>query len=662
MIPQEMKLLNMLSNNNVTFYIPPYQRNYEWTEEQCKVFLEDVKKTCEQNLVLKKNTEHFFGSITFFQTEKVFGQPNKLVLIDGQQRITTTMLFLAALRDLIDGEVLSSYINDNYLMNKSVAAGDEFKIKLKQVEADWETYKEIIFRYDVSVTTKSSAVYRNYKYFYNKLVEYREQGGNLSELVGQGLDKFSVITIELKPEENKWENPQEIFESMNSLGKPLSLADLVRNYLLLGLDADTQDVFYHRYWLAIERAVPGQVSNYIRDFMQWKARVSYKQASENNYKELYSLFKDIFAGKDSESILKELANRASLYAAIVGNHDFGNKDIDYVLSDLQYLRITTAYSFLLALLAAFSDGRFTVQEVIDILNVFRIYILRRKLMRVASSSENKSFPLLVNHLDGLISAVDKRAKMFDILAHQEANLRLPNDIEIARYLETANFHNFQYSKYFLALVEETITKSRPDLSDTKLQLEHIMPQTLNPEWRHDLGENCDEMHQELVDTIGNLTLIRHNQELGNKPFDVKKDVYENNSGLQIAKTEITKYEMWNEDTIRCRANWIINFILRNVLPIPDSMRKSNNYATKEKQGLSFEKIGIIGQEINFIADPTIVAKVIDDTHVEFEGKKMKLSPLTRDIQKRRGVLSPSGSYSGAMYWEYDGVRISDYYS
>ena len=97
MIPQEMKLLNMLSNNNVTFYIPPYQRNYEWTEEQCKVFLEDVKKTCEQNLVLKKNTEHFFGSITFFQTEKVFGQPNKLVLIDGQQRITTTMLFLAAL-------------------------------------------------------------------------------------------------------------------------------------------------------------------------------------------------------------------------------------------------------------------------------------------------------------------------------------------------------------------------------------------------------------------------------------------------------------------------------------------------------------------------------------------------------------------------------------
>ena len=120
--------------------------------------------------------------------------------------------------------------------------------------------------------------------------------------------------------------------------------------------------------------------------------------------------------------------------------------------------------------------------------------------------------------------------------------------------------------------------------------------------------------------------------------------------------------MWNEDTIRCRANWIINFILRNVLPIPDSMRKSNNYATKEKQGLSFKKIGIIGQEINFIADPTIVAKVIDDTHVEFEGKKMKLSPLTRDIQKRRGVLSPSGSYSGAMYWEYDGVRISDYYS
>ena len=143
MIPQESKLLHMLSNNDVTFFIPPYQRNYEWAEEQCAVFLEDVVKTFQLNNSGKKS-EHFFGSITFFQTEAAFGQPNKLVLIDGQQRITTTMLFLVALRDLLGNEALGQFVDSKYLKNNNVAGDSEYKIKLKQVETDWVAYKNII--------------------------------------------------------------------------------------------------------------------------------------------------------------------------------------------------------------------------------------------------------------------------------------------------------------------------------------------------------------------------------------------------------------------------------------------------------------------------------------------------------------------------------------
>ena len=140
MVPIETKLLNVLSNNDVTFFIPPYQRNYEWNDEQCEVFWNDVYKTCEINKA-GKTSEHFFGSITYFQTDAVFGQPDKLVLIDGQQRITTTMLFLVALRDILKDQQLGDYIDSKYLKNNNVTGDSEYKVKLKQVETDWGAYK-----------------------------------------------------------------------------------------------------------------------------------------------------------------------------------------------------------------------------------------------------------------------------------------------------------------------------------------------------------------------------------------------------------------------------------------------------------------------------------------------------------------------------------------
>ena len=657
MIPQETKLLDMLSNNDVTFFIPPYQRNYEWTDEQCKVFLDDIQKTSKQNSS-GKTTEHFFGSITYFQNETAFGQPNKLVLIDGQQRITTTMLFLVALRDIIEDESLKTFIDSKYLKNNNVSGDSEYKIKLKQVETDWAAYRSIILGDELIGRGTESAVYRNYKYFYNKLFLLKETGGDLSSLIDKGLNKFSVITIELQPNKNEWENPQEIFESMNSLGKPLSLADLVRNYLLLGLDADTQSRLYSKYWLHIEEVIPGQVSDYIRDFMQWHAKTSYKKATENNYKELYGTFRAVFSGLNAETILKELSDSADIYSYILPGGHCGHKDIDYELQDIQYLRVTTAYSFMLALLSAWKGGVFTDAAIAEILDAFRIYCIRKRVLRL-TNAENKSFPLLVNQIDTLANAVDKKEKMFEILSNQESNLRLPNDIELSRILSTMDLYHFQYCKFYLTLIEEKLTRNRPDLSDGLLQIEHIMPQTLNGDWENALGPDYEATHQELVHTIGNLTLIRHNQMLGQKPFTEKKDVYENNAGLQIAKTDITNQDHWNADTINERANWIIDYLLKKVIPIPDKMRKTNNFSLKEHNGLSFQELQIIGEDICFLSDPEIKAHVVGDKDVEFEGKKWKLSPLTREVLTRKGLQNQSGSYQGAQYWGYDDMKLAD---
>ena len=657
MIPQEQKLLSMLSNNDVTFFIPPYQRNYEWTEEQCKVFLDDVVKTYESNNKGIK-AEHFFGSITFFQTEAAFGQPNKLVLIDGQQRVTTTMLFLVALRDILQDSNIVGYIDKKYLRNENVADDTEYKIKLKQVETDWETYKNIILGDELTEKEKNSAVYRNYKYFTSKFLELQTSGYDLGALIGNGLDKFSVITIQLQPDKNPWENPQEIFESMNSLGKPLSLADLVRNYLLLGLDADTQSFLYNQYWLHIEKVIPGKVSMFIRDYMQAYMIKPYLKATENNYKDLYRIFKSIFANSNAKELLKDLSESATIYSYIVVGESCGNKEIDSEISDLNRLNVTTAYSFLMTLIKEWKKGGFVDSDIVEILSAFRIYCMRRRLIALAAA-ENKNFPLLTGKISELKQAADKRETMFKILSNQESNLRLPNDIEVSRYMETMNFYNFRHCKFYLSLIEEDITKSRPDLSDENLQVEHIMPHTLNDEWRTALGEDCDAMHQELVNTIGNLTLIRHNQELGQKLFDEKKKLYEEKAGLQIAKTEIINKAVWNEESIKNRTRWITNYLLDNVLTIPENMRITNNFAQKEGRGLSFQELQLIGLEINFAEDPDIVAKVVSDNEVEFEGKRWRLSPLTREIQTRRGKVNASGGYSGAYWWEFDGIRLSD---
>jgi len=656
MVPKEMKLLNMLSNNDVTFFIPPYQRNYEWTDEQCEVFFDDIVKTHDRN-VQGHASEHFFGSITFFQTETAFGQPDQLVLIDGQQRITTTMLFLVALRDILQDVKLKNYIDAKYLRNNNVSSdNDEYKIKLKQVETDWAVYKHIILGEEPAESEKNAAVYRNYQYFMNKLREYQKEVGDPASLIDKGLNRFSMISIELQPDKNEWENPQEIFESMNSLGKPLSLADLVRNYLLLGLDALTQDELYKKYWLHIEKTIPGQISNYIRDFMQWHTRSPFKKATEANYKELYRTFKGIFVGLQSRTILEQLAKYADIYRWILQGGETGSDEIDYELKDLQTLRVTTAYSFLMGLLAKWQDGTFDTHDMSEALDAFRIYCMRRRLMSI-TSAENKLFPVLVNRIDELAASTDKRQKMSEILASLESNARLPNDLELTRYLETANFYNYQYCKFVLALIEEKITKSRPNMSEKVLQIEHIMPQTLSEEWQKELGPDYDTIHQELVNTIGNLTLIRHNQELSNKSFAEKKKIYEGKAGLQIARDEITNQNKWDKNAILHRTQWMIHYLLQNVLPIPDAMRKANNFTIKAKRGLSFKELGLVGKTINFIYDESITAKVKTDKEVEFEGKRWRLTPLTKELCRRLNKASKSESYNGAQYWEYDGEKL-----
>lgn len=422
----------------------------------------------------------------------------------------------------------------------------------------------------------------------------------------------------------------------------------------MGLDAETQTKYYDTYWLQLERLLPESVSDFLRDYLQLRKVSSVHKATDRNTKQLYREFKEVFADEirnHREELLKNLVDYAKTYAHILYGNENGCERLERVLKDLRFLKVTTAYSFFLGLLHAYEKAEFSDTDIIEIFDAFRIYILRRRICGLVAG-ENKVFPQLVSFIPKLQEILDKRSGMFQIFGKLQYNLRLPSNEEVKEVLRTANFYNFQYGKFYLALIEESLTKSRPNLNEGVLQIEHIMPQVLSDAWRSRLGLFEVERHPSVVNHIGNLTLIRHNQELGQMLFEEKKRMYESREGLQIAKTEIINQTEWNSGTIAHRTEWMINYLVCNVLPIPEQGVTAPS-PTLTKEWLAKH----IGAELTFCEDSTIKASVIEDGKVEFEGKEWSLSGLTREIMERRGKITPSGAYRGVHYWDYLGKRI-----
>lgn len=656
-------LLESLSNRDITFFIPPYQRNYEWSTDTCKVFLADVRRVARSNEEGTK-AEHFFGSVVYVVDVSGFGIPDKYVLTDGQQRITTTMLFLMALRDSLEDKRYAQEIQKRYVENERVEKDTEFKIKLKQVESDWEAYKALALERDVPAELKSSTVYQNHQFFF-KAIEPMPDSEKKS-LLEKGLTKFSIISIQLEPDRNPWENPQEIFESMNSLGKPLSLADLVRNYLLMGKNSDDQTKLYNEYWLKLEKRLTGKLSEFIRDWMQADQHKSFKVARENNYKELYSAFKDIVAGRAVEDLFEELVRFSLPYSIACGDRSTENPRIDQVISDLNIIGVAPAYSYLTELLSSWEEGYLSDEEIGIVLASIRSYLLRRRVMGI-TQAENKMFPVLGSRISELVEANNVAEKVFEQLSSYEYALRLPNDDEFGSRLATMNFYNLgrsnNYPRLLLSIAEEILTRSRPNWNDSKLQLEHIMPQKLSAAWKAMLGEDHEIVQQEFVNNIGNITLIRHNQELGNRSFDEKKITYSDNSGLQVAQNWVLDCQNWDANAIIRRRDKLVELIVGQVLPISDKFKRGSNWKQDSGRASQFDSRQVlsqlIGETIQYIPNPTLSAVVVSNSEVEFEGRTWKLSPLTRELKSRVNEVSKNSTYQGAMYWSWDDMRLVD---
>jgi hypothetical protein len=327
--------------------------------------------------------------------------------------------------------------------------------------------------------------------------------------------------------------------------------------------------------------------------------------------------------------------------------------------------IGPAHSFIAEVLRGWQLKKASDSKAVEILTAIRTYLLRRRILGL-SSAENQLFPTFGARLDQILEEDDSAAAMFDLFSSSLYATRLPNDDEVRSQLERMNFYNWgrsrNYPRLLLALIEQHLTKSRPVWDDSNLQLEHILPQTLDGEWRSHLGEDAEAIHQEWVHNLGNLTLIRHNQELGNSPFAEKKTTYRDKSGVQVTQLNVLDRERWDEQAIVHRRDQLIELMLNSVLAVPIRRKRASNW-NQESRPETFDIRQImnqlIGETINFSSDPKIGAVVQSESKVSFEGKDWSISGLTQELKRREGDISPKSTFNGANYWMWDGTRLAD---
>lgn len=520
MKPDATSILSFINSADKTFVIPVYQRNYSWSAEECGKLFEDLLDS------MKTGKRHYFGNIVFYAKEtNAWAGYSELILIDGQQRVTTTMLLLAAIRDVEEDEVKRARITNTYLLNRN--SDTKERVKLKQIESDRDIYESIINgEFDESSDSNAG---RNYKTF-KRLI--RESGVKTDDILN-AINNLEVVALDLKLNENKerTESPQIIFESINATGKPLSTADLLRNYLLLGIDDSEQERYYKDYWLIIEKGIgDANISDFINKYLIMKIGDNVNKNTE------YTEFKKYLSKNNIEAIgaLKDLAHYARYYGWIQEPEkakDF-DKKVSLCLEDLRELKTASMAPLLLFLLEKADDDTvigFNSNELLEALAVLESWAFRARVVGALTSGAFNTITStsLLNNLKRATEDDYHNQIKFELSNYRTYDI-WPNDDDFMEAFKKYNFYK-NYNKYVQRKLENAVSNDhhnwRPD------SIEHIMPETLSADWKKRLGENYSEIHGEYLHTIGNLTPLNMTDNIinSNDSFSVKLPQYKSSS-------------------------------------------------------------------------------------------------------------------------------------
>ena len=548
----EANLLKFL-RKSPQFVIPIYQRNYAWTESQCRQLWADLMRAGRD----EKVQAHFIGSIVYVERglSSVTSQ-EALLVIDGQQRLTTSTLLIAALAKHFEtqglGELLEAFSNKKlrnyYLLNPDEESERHFKLILS--ETDKETLLAILQNTPIPAEA-SSRITENYALF-QELIAANQ--GEL-EAICQGLAKLVIVDVSL---DRAQDNPQLIFESMNSTGLELSQADLIRNYILMGLEPKLQTELYKAYWRPMERAF-GQAAYVVHFDAFMRHYLTARTGEIPNVREVYVAFKAFARGLkgDMRDLVADIHAYASYYCAMALGTE-SDAGLKQAFHDLRELKVDVAYPFLLDVYHDYRLGRLTSDEVLRIVRLVESYVFRRAICAIPTNSLNKTFAGMSRTLkkDRYLESVQAA---FLLLPSYR---RFPSDDEFQRDVKVRDLYNFRSRGYWLRRLENHGRKERVMVED--YTIEHILPQNvaLSKEWQAELGLEWQRIQQDWLHTLGNLTLTGYNSEYSDRSFVYKRDeVTDKNSdpvGFAHSPLKLNlglgKVGQWDEAAIKARAD------------------------------------------------------------------------------------------------------------
>jgi uncharacterized protein with ParB-like and HNH nuclease domain len=538
---QPDSITKFIKSNELTFEIPVYQRNYDWDLENCEKLFDDVLEG------IRSKRKHYFGNIVYYEAGRdPFSGFTRYILIDGQQRITSVMLLLAAVRDEEENESNRKSLTSTYLTNDK--AEENFRVKLKQVETDRNVYEAIVEGRLESIN-KTSTIYRNYNKFRNLVKNAKLEHGYTSTDLLEGINYLDIIAIDLESEKDGSESPQVIFESINATGKPLSTADLLRNFLLLEVGTDKQEEYYKNYWLAIEKNVGNDnISDFIRRYLTLETNEDIKRDTE--YKEFKKNYKTYF--KDAEDAIKQLTHYSKYYHWIKRPEAVSKEQpkTSALLQDLDDLRMIPATPTIMWLLEKADTGKISFDEVNDVFDVIASWSFRARITNIINTGEIGN--ILTTKILEFLKNKDNEQTYADYLWFELSNYRL-HDIYPSDDMFRDAFMRYDFYKNYRRYVQQKLSSaiSRDQTEIVLESIEHIMPQSIKADkWP---GITPGE-HVEWVNTIGNLTPMNmpDNLDNSNHSFADKIDNIKN-SDWQITR-EINTNDGWNIDSIRDRGN------------------------------------------------------------------------------------------------------------
>lgn len=560
----ERKIKDLFSEPNTFFSIPVYQRDYNWQEKQCKQLFKDILTAGEN----KEISSHFIGSIVYIHEGVYEIGEKEFSVIDGQQRmITITLLFIALYHKLKENNSKEAdKIYELYLINKF--SEKEVNLKLVPPEENLNILIKVLEnKFDELENYRDRNLVKNYSYFKKELTKFSDS--EIQNII-VGRDKLIYVNIAL---ENGKDDPQRIFESLNSTGLDLSQGDLIRNYILMDLDRKEQNRIYKNFWIPIENNCKisdgNEVKNYVSDFI--RDYLTLKRGEIPVKAKVFEEFKMFYDNPDDLK-LEELKNYSVKYSHIIKPYLEEDEDIREELKNLKTLDQVVINPFLIGILKDYKEDKLDRKDLLNILKLLQSYIWRRFITEKPSNLLNKLF-------QGMYLKISKKENYYtateEILLAQE----FPTNEELKESLKTKNvYKNKERLKYVFRKIENYNHNELIDFDNDKITIEHIFPQRPSKTWKELYTDEELEEMKALKNTISNLTLTGSNVKLGNKTFLYKRD--QKIHGYRDSKLYLNSYlgklERWDLQTMKERFEILFNDIIK-IWKRPENTQKNLRY-------------------------------------------------------------------------------------